>query len=252
MTVLVLGGTAEARRLAGHLVADRVSVVTSLAGEVSAPRLPPGEVRVGGFGGADGLADHLRDHGVVAMVDATHPFAATMTAHAAAASAATGVPLLRLQRPGWAGRPDAATWHWVDSAGEALVEAESLGERVFLAIGRQSLPAFATWTDRPVLARVVDPPELGVPATWQVLRARGPFRLADELALLRENDIDVLVTKDSGGPTAAKLDAAALLGVPVVVLRRPPLPEGVPVVGTVAEAAAWVRDHAGPASGRLG
>jgi precorrin-6A/cobalt-precorrin-6A reductase len=245
MTVLLLGGTAEARRLAELLVATGIPVVTSLAGDVADPSLPAGETRVGGFGGADGLAGYLREHGTRAVVDATHPFAERISANAAAACAATGVPLLRLSRPSWATRPDASTWHWVDSVTAARESAAGLGTRVFLAIGRQSLPEFADWADRYVLARVVDPPDVAVPGSWEVLRARGPFRLEDEVALLRSHAIDVLVTKDSGGPTDAKLDAAATLGVPVVVIRRPVLPEGVPVVGTVADAVARVRKVAG-------
>lgn len=241
MTVLLLGGTAEARELAERLVTEGVPVVTSLAGDVADLRRPAGEVRVGGFGGVDGLASYLREHGVAAVVDATHPFAAQITANAAAACAATGVPLLRLSRPSWAERPDAASWHWVDSLVEAREAATQLGARVFLAIGRQNLAEFADWTDRYVLARVVDPPDFAVPENWDVLRARGPFHLDDELDLLRSHAIDVLVTKDSGGPTEAKLDAARQLAVPIVIQRRPPLPTGVAAVATGAEATAWAQ-----------
>lgn len=241
MTVLLLGGTAEARRLAEALLADDVAVVTSLAGSVGDLRPPPGEVRFGGFGGTDGLARYLREHGIAAVVDATHPFAARITANAAAACAATSVPLLRLERPSWSERPDAAGWHWVDSVAAARDEAGRLGSRVFLAIGRQSLGEFADWVDRPVVARVIDPPDVVVPASWELIRARGPFALDDELVLLRDHAIDVVVTKDSGGLASAKLDAAAQLGLPVVVVRRPPLPVGVQVVRTVGDAAAWVR-----------
>lgn len=239
--VLVLGGTAEARRLAGLLVAAGVPVITSLAGDVTDLRRPPGEVRLGGFGGVDGLVRYLREHPIVAVIDATHPFAVRMTAHAAAACAATGVPLLELVRPSWSERPDAASWHWVDTTAAARVAARSLGERVFLAIGRQGLREFADWTDRPVLARVVDPPDFAVPANWRVVRARGPFALGDELDLLRSHAIDVLLTKDSGGSTDAKLDAAAQLGIAVVVRRRPALPAGVRVATSLAEAVEWVQ-----------
>lgn len=240
MTVLLLGGTTEARQLAEELVARGVPVVTSLAGNVSDSRPPAGDVRIGGFGGADGLASYLREHEVAAVVDATHPFAARITANAAAASAATGVPVLRLSRPSWSERPDAAGWHWVDSVAAARDEAARLGERVFLALGRQSLGEFSDWVDRVVVARVIDPPGFVLPVSWRLIRARGPFNLDDELALLREQSIDVVVTKDSGGPASAKLDAAAQLGVPVVVVSRPPLPAGVEVVRTVGDADAWV------------
>ncbi len=241
VNILLLGGTAEARQLAEVLVTEEIPVVTSLAGDVAELRLPPGEVRVGGFGGAEGLASYLDERSVTAVVDATHPFAERMTAHAAEACATTGVPLLRLSRPSWSQRPDAVSWHWVDSITEARAVATTLGERVFLAIGRQSLGEFIDWTDQPVLARVVDAPDFEVPANWEVLRARGPFSLDAELDLLRSHSIDVLVTKDSGGPADAKLAAAAQLGVPVVAQRRPPVLAGVQVVATVAEAAAWVR-----------
>lgn len=243
MTVLLLGGTAEARRLADQLVATGVPVVTSLAGDVTDLTLPAGAVRVGGFGGAPGLAAYLRDQGVSAVVDATHPFAAQITANAAVACGETGVALVRLSRPGWSGRPDAASWHWVDSLAQAREAAQALGGRVFLATGRQTLREFVGWTDRYVLVRVVDAPEFAVPATWEVLRARGPFDRAAERELLGSRGIDVLVTKDSGGATDAKLDAAAELGVAVVIVRRPVLPVGVAVVDSVADALTWALAH---------
>lgn len=234
--VLVLGGTAEARELAARLVDAGVPVVSSLAGRVSRPRLPVGEVRIGGFGGVEGLADFLQEQRITHLVDATHPFAATMTQHAAAASAATGVPLVRYARPGWSGHPDAATWHWADDLDHARHLAEGLGSRPFLSSGRQTLHAFSGWTDRDVLVRVVEPLDHPAPLRWTVLERRGPYPLDGELALLREHRIDVLVTKDSGGDyTAAKLDAAHQLGVPVVVLRRPPLPQGLDAVSSLDE-----------------
>jgi precorrin-6A/cobalt-precorrin-6A reductase len=241
VSVLLLGGTAEARLLAETLVAEGVPLVTSLAGDVVNLQLPPGEVRVGSFGGVPGLVDYLRVHRVTAVVDATHPFAAQITANAAAACPRAGVPLLRLSRPSWSSRPDAASWHWADTIADARRAAEQLGSRFFLAIGRQSLGEFADWSERQVLVRVVDLPEEEVPAMWQVVRARGSFTLDDELTLLRSRRIDVLVSKDSGGSTDAKLDAAAALGVAVVMVRRPALPVGVPVVTSAADAAAWLR-----------
>ncbi|RZU18419.1 precorrin-6A/cobalt-precorrin-6A reductase [Kribbella rubisoli] len=239
MKVLLLGGTGEARTLAGLLTAEGIEVVSSLAGRTTDARLPVGEVRTGGFGGADGLAAWLRDHPVDLVVDATHPFAATMTAHAVAATRETGVPLLVLRRPGWTPGPD-DNWHWADSATAAADLLRDLRtSRVFLTIGRQGLDAFATtglWT----LARCVDPPEPR--PTWcTLILARGPFTLTDELAILREHRIDVLVTKDSGGPaTAAKLTAARRLAIPVLVIRRPSLPIGPEVVETVRDAVQWV------------
>jgi precorrin-6A/cobalt-precorrin-6A reductase len=237
--VLILGGTGEARRLATALVESGADVVSSLAGRVADPLLPPGEVRIGGFGGAAGLTAWLQAHPVRAMVDATHPFAATMTASAAAASDVTGIPLLRLQRPGWTAQPDDG-WRWVDTMEEAAAAVAGFGS-VFLTTGRKSLGAFAGLSSR-CLVRSVDPPEPPLPSRTTVVLARGPFTVDEELALLREHAVDVVVTKDSGGAmTAAKLTAARELGVPVVLVRRPPLPAGVPVVATVDEALAWVR-----------
>lgn len=239
--VLVLGGTGEARRLATGLDAEGVDVLTSLAGRVADPALPPGGVRIGGFGGADGLVAWLRANPVRAVVDATHPFAAVMTASAARAAEVTGVPLLRLQRPGWRAQPG-DDWRWVGSLEEAA-EAVAGFARVFLTTGRTGLAAFAGLTQE-VLVRSVDPPEPPLPARTTVVLERGPFSVADELALLREHRVDVVVTKDSGGHlTEAKLTAARELGVPVVLVRRPPLPPGVPTVATVEEATAWVLRH---------
>jgi precorrin-6A/cobalt-precorrin-6A reductase len=241
--VLILGGTGEARRLASALVDEGADVVSSLAGRVVDPLLPPGEVRVGGFGGAAGLAVWLRAHPVQSLVDATHPFAATMTASAATAAAETGVPLLRLQRPGWSAQPG-DDWRWVDSLAEAAVTVAGF-DSVFLTTGRLGLADFAGLTGRCVV-RSVDPPSPPLPERTTVLLARGPFTVPDELALMREHGIDVVVTKDSGGSmTAAKLTAARELGIPVVLVRRPPVPPGVPTVATVEEALAWVLSQAG-------
>ena len=244
--VLVLGGTGEARRLAAALVAEGVDVLSSLAGRVAEPVLPAGPVRVGGFGGADGLARWLAEHRPVAVIDATHPFAAQITASAATAAARHGVPLLRLQRPGWTPQPGDA-WRFVDSSTEAA--AAVAGYRsVFLTTGRQGVGAFADLPGR-VLVRSVDPPDSPLPAGATLLLDRGPFHVADELALMREHAVDVVVTKDSGGQlTEAKLTAARELGIPVVLVRRPPLPDGVDVVATVEEAVAWLLGP--PAAGR--
>ncbi|MFG1685750.1 cobalt-precorrin-6A reductase [Nonomuraea sp. NPDC049269] len=238
--ILILGGTAEARALAAELAADPgVRVVSSLAGRVTNPRLPVGEVREGGFGGPEGLAAWLVAEGVDAVVDATHPFAARMTASAAVASASTGVPLLVLRRPGWQEEPGDA-WQRVGSLRAA---ADLLPEpaRVFLTTGRRSLPVFSGLAGVWLLARSVDPPEPPVPANVHVLLDRGPYTVEGELALIREHRLDVLVTKDSGGQlTTAKLTAARRLGLPVIMVNRPPLPEGVRLVDTVAAAVEWV------------
>ncbi|NED98614.1 cobalt-precorrin-6A reductase [Phytoactinopolyspora halotolerans] len=236
----MLGGTSEARALAAELERCGVRAVSSLAGRVTEPRLPTGEVRIGGFGGPEGLAAWLGREGVAAVVDATHPFAERIGASAASASAATGVPLLRLERPGWrAGRGD--DWRWVDSLEDAAGMLPALGERVFLTTGRQGLPAFAPVTDVWFLIRCVDRPDPPLPPNAEVLLDRGPYTVDTERTLMRTRGIDVLVTKDSGGRyTEAKLTAARELGCPVVVVRRPRRPV-VTTVGTVADALAWVQ-----------
>jgi precorrin-6A/cobalt-precorrin-6A reductase len=239
MPVLILGGTAEARALAAALVDGGVAVVSSLAGRVRDPALPAGEVRIGGFGGIDGLADWVTAHDVTAVVDATHPFASTMTAHAVAACRIAGVPLVVLRRPGWP--PDQA-WEWADSLPDAAALLPALGTRVFLTTGRTSLATFAG-LDLEFLIRCVDPPAGPMPSRATVLLTRGPFTVDGERALLREHRIDVLVTKDSGGPlTSAKLAAARAEGVQVVVVRRPPLPAAVEAVETVEAAVARLRE----------
>ncbi|EWC64110.1 Cobalt-precorrin-6x reductase [Actinokineospora spheciospongiae] len=239
LTVLVLGGTAEARALAAVLhERPGTRVVSSLAGRVARPRLPVGEVRVGGFGGPDKLAEYLRAESVAAVVDATHPFAERISASAATAARAAAVPLVLLRRPGWTPRPG-DTWHRVDDLTAAAALLPDLGDRVFLTTGRQGLPAFAT-AGQWFLVRCVDPPDPPLPARCELLLDRGPYTLDGELALMRAHRVEVLVTKDSGGPlTAAKLDAARELGLPVVVVRRPGTPD-VPVLASVPEVVDWL------------
>ena len=236
--VLILGGTAEARALAARL-AD-AHVVSSLAGRVTDPRLPAGEVRVGGFGGAEGLAAWLRENRIDRLVDATHPFAERMSASAAHAARLTGVPLLALRRPGW-DEGDGDDWRRLPSLAAAAGVLPDAA-RVFLTTGRRSIPVFAARTDAWFLARSVDPPEPPVPSNVEVLLARGPYTVDGEHALIREHRLDVLVTKDSGGAmTRAKLTAAREAGVPVIMVDRPPLPAGVRATADVAAAAAWAQ-----------
>ncbi|MEU9503711.1 cobalt-precorrin-6A reductase [Streptomyces sp. NPDC048196] len=240
--VLILGGTTEARRLAAALAAEpALRVTTSLAGRVAAPRLPDGEVRIGGFGGPDGLARWLREHAVDALIDATHPFAGTISFHAAQAAATTHVPLLALRRPGWVPAPD-DTWHQVPSLEDAAMLLPTLGSRIFLTTGRMGLAHFSHLTDLWFLVRSVDAPEPPHPPRMEVLLDRGPFTLEGERELLHTHRIDVLVTKDSGAAaTAPKLTAAREAGIPVVVVRRPPTPTGIPEAATPADAAEWLR-----------
>lgn len=237
--VLILGGTGEARALAAELAARGVPVVSSLAGRVARPRLPAGETRVGGFGGPEGLAAWLAEHQACAVVDATHPFAERISESAVKGAWAAGVPLLRLQRPGWAPL-EGSDWRWVESLEEAARILPEVGERIFLTSGRQGLPAFAHLTDLWFLIRVVDPPTDDLPPQRLVILDRGPYTVERESALMREHRIDALVTKDSGGPmTMAKLEAARDLGVPVVVVRRPPQPDA-ETVTDVDRAVEWV------------
>lgn len=240
--VLILGGTAEARDLAARLEAKGVPLTSSLAGRVSRPRLPVGPVRVGGFGGAEGLCAWLGEHDVTAVVDATHPFAGTMGMHAAQASSQSGVPLLRLARPGWSDHPDAGSWTWVDGHVAAREAADEAGGVPFVTTGRQTLHHHVgAWADRPAVVRLVEAPERPLPSAWTVLRSRGPFDVEGEVALMREHGIGVVLTKDSGGSyTEAKLDAAGRLGIPVVVVSRPPRAEGVQQVSDARAAADWV------------
>ncbi|MFG2298683.1 cobalt-precorrin-6A reductase [Streptomyces sp. NPDC048603] len=259
--VLILGGTTEARRLAEALAGDepagaggegishalhdsrdsfRVRVTTSLAGRVVNPVLPPGETRIGGFGGPEGLAAWVREHGVTHLIDATHPFAERMSFNSAEAARAVGVPLLALRRPAW--EPVSGdVWHRVPDLGAAAKVLPDLGTRAFLTTGRMGLAAFAHLDRTWFLVRSVDAPEAPMPRHTEVLLARGPFGLADERELLRAHRIDVLVTKDSGGSaTAPKLTAAREAGVPVLVVDRPPVPDGVPEAPSVVEAINWL------------
>ncbi|HEX9832478.1 MAG TPA: cobalt-precorrin-6A reductase [Mycobacterium sp.] len=238
MRILLLGGTSEARALAAQLHPN-VEVISSLAGRVPDPALPVGQVRIGGFGGADGLRDWLREARVDAVVDATHPFAATITSNAATVCRELGVPHLVLVRPEWT--PGDAIMV-VDDTQAAKIVADNRFSRVFLTTGRTGTAAFKD-ADAWFLIRAVTAPDpQDLPAHHHVLLSRGPYRYDDELELLREHRIDALVTKNSGGSmTRPKLDAAAALGVPVVMVDRPALPSGIRTVATVDAAAAWVR-----------
>jgi precorrin-6A/cobalt-precorrin-6A reductase len=239
MRVLLLGGTAEGRALAKALH-PQVLIISSLAGRVPDPALPVGPVRIGGFGGVDGLRRWLHDERIDAVVDATHPFAATMTAHAAQTCAELRLPHLVLARPAW--DPGSATV--VASDTEAAKEvARQHYSRVFLTTGRSGVAAFAT-SDAWFLIRAVTPPaNASMPRHHQLLLSRGPYHYDDELQILTRHRIDVLVTKNSGGElTRGKLDAAAALDIPVVMVARPPLPAGARTVGTVEAAARWVAE----------
>lgn len=238
MRILILGGTGEARALAGRLHPE-FDIVSSLAGRVPDPALPVGPVRIGGFGGTDGLRKWLHDNEIAAVVDATHPFAAVISANAAQVCEGLALPHLVLRRPSWELSGVTAV------AGDreaAKVVAEKGYSRVFLTTGRSGAIAFAD-SDAWFLIRVVTTPDPHTfPVRHELLLSRGPYDLDGERALMSANRIDVLVTKNSGGPlTRAKLDAAAELGIDIVMIERPPLPSGVQTVATVDGALEWVR-----------
>lgn len=219
----MLGGTTEASHAARLLAGAGVDAVFSYAGRTAAPLAQPLPVRVGGFGGAGGLADWLRAQRITHVIDATHPFAAQISANACAACTATGLPLLGLQRPEW--QPGAGDdWQRVPDMAAAAAALPARPARVFLAIGRQNLGAFAhlphDW-----LLRLVDPPEAPPLPRAQVVVARGPFTLEGDRALMQAHAITHLIAKNSGGSGArAKLLAARALGVRVVMIDRPALP----------------------------
>ena len=242
--ILLLGGTAEARELAVLLQADGARFVSSLAGRVAQPRLPVGAVQIGGFGGVPGLRAYLAEQRVTAVIDATHPFAEGMSRNAAAACAADDIPLLRLERPGWSTAPGAEAWHWVADHHEAATLAASLGERPFLTVGRQALDQFVGPLEQHhAVARVVDSPNVVLPASWTLILSRGPYSVESERAVFEEHDVDVLVTKDSGGTyTWPKLQIAVETETPVVIVRRSQPPEGVPTVSDPTAAAAWAAE----------
>ncbi|CQD17096.1 cobalt-precorrin-6x reductase [Mycobacterium europaeum] len=237
MRVLLLGGTAEGRALAKTLH-PHVDIVSSLAGRVPDPALPVGPVRIGGFGGVEGLQRWLLEEGIDAVIDATHPFAATMTAHAAQACAELRIPHLVLARPAW--EPGDAIVVESDTQAAETVAKEGFS-RVFLTTGRSGTRAFAGSGAWFLIRAVTEPDPASLPHRHQLLLSRGPYHYDGEVAVLREHRIDALVTKNSGGNmTRAKVDAAAALSVPVVMVARPPLPAGVSVVGSVEQAAEWL------------
>lgn len=239
--VLILGGTTEARRLAERLVSRAdVDVVSSLAGRVASPRMPAGQVRVGGFGGATGLASWVDAHGIRVVIDATHPFAATISWNAATAAAASHVPLLALRRTAWVpGEGD--RWCDATSLEDAALMLPELGRRHFLTIGRQGVSSFADVTNAWFLVRSVDPPEDPTPPQMELLLDRGPYSLDAEIALMRGRRVDTVIAKNSGGEaTSAKLMGARELGLPVVMVRRPANPRGVAEVADVDSAVEWI------------
>ncbi len=249
--ILILGGTSEARQLAGRLAArSDVAITLSLAGRTENPAAQPVPTRVGGFGGADGLAQYLRDQQVDLLIDATHPYAARISANAAQAAERSRTSIFALRRPGW--EPvEGDTWTVVDTVAEAAGALGTTPRRVFLTLGRQEVGAVDAAPQHHYLIRSVDPvePPLNAPDATYIL-ARGPFAEADEKALLLAHRIDVVVSKNSGGAaTYGKIAAARALGMDVIMIRRPALPK-LPCGETVEELARMVDHHLGPVAER--
>jgi precorrin-6A/cobalt-precorrin-6A reductase len=248
MRILVLGGTSEARQLCAQLAQrPALSVTVSLAGRTGAPAAMAVPVRTGGFGGADGLAAYLTAQRIDLLIDATHPYAAIISANAAAAARQAKVRILAVRRPPWVPQPG-DRWIEVADINEAARALGAAPRRAFLALGRKDLTPFEAAPQHHYLIRSVDPvtPPLALPDA-EYITARGPFGEAQERALLRANRIDIVVAKNSGGDaTQGKIAAARALGLTVIMPRRPLLPE-VPSVARVADVLAML-DHAGPAT----
>lgn len=243
--ILVLGGTSEARRLADLLVTAGLDVVTSLAGKVARPRLPRGEVRLGAFGDAAALAAWIRENDVSAVIDATDPFAEQISADAVTACAETGVPLVRLERPRWSAT-ESDEWIRVPDMTAAVAVVEERFRRPMLTVGKHGASAFAGDARGSYLIRCSEPPPGRLPHRYLLVLDRGPFGVDSERTLMSRHRIDVLVTRDSGGETAAaKLEAARALHIPVVMVERPAGPgdaDGAApeTVHTVEDAARWL------------
>ena len=238
--ILILGGTAEARRLAATLAARPVRVITSLAGRTSAPKDLPGEIRIGGFGGVTGLSRYLAVEDITCLVDATHPFAETISRNATLACAEWQVPKLRFERAAW--KPVRGDqWHHAPDLESAARILPTLGQHALLTVGSHDLAFFRLVTGAALTARMIEtPPPETCPDNCRILLERGPFDPPHEKALLSGLEIDLLVTKNSGGDmTSAKLQAARELGIPVLMVDRP-APQPGPLTRSVAEATDWI------------
>jgi precorrin-6A/cobalt-precorrin-6A reductase len=238
--ILLLGGTSHAKLMAEAIAKAGRTAVYSLAGRTAAPVALPLPTRIGGFGGVDGLRAYLRAEAISHVVDATHPFSTGMSRNAVAACAAEGVPLIALERTPWAPVPGHPWTHVPDIDG-AVAALAGPARRVFLAIGRQHIAPFAGQPQHHYLLRFVDPPSAPLPLPHaDVVVARGPFDLANDIKLLRDRAIDVVVSKNAGGKgSVAKIGAAMTLGLPVVMIDRPALPVR-QVASTVDKVMAWL------------
>ncbi len=242
MRILILGGTAEAKALAAQLSTSLdYDILLSLAGRTKAPAEQPVPVRIGGFGGVEGLAAFLREESIDLLIDATHPFAANISRNAAEAAALTGTNIMALRRPAWS-RQKGDHWQEVTDIPAAVEALDIAPRRVFLTLGRQELLPFEAMPQHSYLVRSVDPvePPLKVPNA-SYITARGPFSEPDEIQLLEQHGIDLIVSKNSGGISSmGKIDAARRLGIEVIVIERPRLPD-VPSARSVEELADMVR-----------
>ncbi len=242
--ILILGGTGEARALADALARrPGMTVVTSLAGRTVAPRLPAGEFRVGGFGGGAGLASYIAQQKIDAVIDATHPYAAAISGHAVEAARIAGRPLLRLERPAWT-PVEGDHWIVVDSLSAAAAAAPLIGSRAFLTIGIKEIAAFAGVKGIWFLVRLVERPDNPLPLPHhEIVLGRGPFAEAKEIDLMRRHRIDLVIAKNSGGAaTYGKIVAARKLGMPVMLLRRPPLAPA-ETAASIEQAMAWIESR---------
>jgi precorrin-6A/cobalt-precorrin-6A reductase len=240
---LILGGTTDASLLAAAIARAGCEAIYSYGGRTRTPADQLLPTRIGGFGGASGLADYLRQEGITHVVDATHPFAAEMSHNAVAACLATGTPLIALERAPWAKAPG-DNWIEVADIASAVAALPERSARVFLAIGRQHIAPFGARPQHAYTLRFVDPPEGAVPFAANVIVSRGPFTLPGELEMMRARGIQWIVARNSGGDGArAKIDAARALDLPVIMIARPQLPDRLRVE-SVAEVMQWLGHRA--------
>jgi precorrin-6A/cobalt-precorrin-6A reductase len=240
MRVLILGGTSEANRLAAEVAAAGLDAIYSYAGRTQVPVNQPLPTRTGGFGGADGLADLIRRQEFTHVVDATHPFAAEISRNTLAACAATATPLVTLERKPWIKSVE-DRWIDIDDIAAAVAALPVAAANIFLAIGRQHVAPFAAMSQHAYTLRFIDAAGGPLPLPRaEVIVSRGPFTLAGELELMRSRHIEWIVARNSGGAGArAKIDAARELRLPVVMIKRPELPERLRVE-SVAEVMHWL------------